>query len=199
MSEKLSWKACFRFPLENAEARHDVFVGACWLLLPLFGWILNLGHRLDVVYRLYHDEPPWFRGFSPWGKTFRRGLRAFTAITTYLSPAAAFALVATVTWSWVWWVPSGVLFVWAIFSLPGGMTYNAAFGDITYLYRPDLAFRRAIEGGWLYLEAWAIAITAILLSLLGLLALGVGFLVTSVWAWMVVGYAFSKALSLRME
>ena len=77
------------------------------------------------------------------------------------------------------------------------MTYNAAFHDISYLYRPDRAFARAWEGGKDYLWAWIIALSAILISFLGLLALGIGFLYTSVWAWMVVGYAFSRALSLR--
>ena len=41
-------------------------VGAALLLLMLPGWILNLGHRLEVVYRIYHRQPPVFRGFRPW-------------------------------------------------------------------------------------------------------------------------------------
>ena len=59
------------------------------------------------------------------------------------------------------------------------------------------ALRRALEGGWAYAWAWVIALSAVTLSSLGLLLLGVGFFYTSVWAWMVVGYAFSRALSLR--
>ncbi len=39
-----------------------------------------------------------------------------------------------------------------------------------------------------------IALLAIVLSLTGLLLAGVGFLFSSVWAWSVVGYAFSQAL-----
>lgn len=196
MSE-LGWRACFSFPLQDEEARRDVLIGAALLLIPLIGWIFNLGHRLDVVHRLFHHDPPWFRGFAPWGLTFKRGLMAATAITLYLSPAIVFALTAWYTDALYLFAPAGVCFVLAIYALPGGMTYNAAYGDIRYLYRPDKAFARAREGGMLYLRAWAIALAAISLSLLGLLALGLGFLVTSVWAWMVVGYAFSKALSLK--
>jgi len=92
--------------------------------------------------------------------------------------------------------PTGLFFVLAIYILPGGMTYNAAFNDISYLYRPDRALVRAFEGGTAYLHAWLISPTAIALSFLGLLALGIGFFYTSVWAWMVAGYAFSRALSL---
>lgn len=82
------------------------------------------------------------------------------------------------------------------FSLPGGMTYNAAFDDISYLYRPDRAFRRAVAGGGAYLRAWLIGASAILLSTLGIAACGIGFFYTSVWAWSVVGYAFSRSLVL---
>jgi hypothetical protein len=170
-------------------------VGGLWLLLTLPGWILNLGHRLNVVARLHSGEVPYFRGFDPLGATFVRGLRAFAAISVYLSPSAVCMGagwlmerdVALLTLG-------GVLFVLAIFALPGGMTYNAAFDDLSYLYRPDRAFRRAVQGGRAYLKAWSIAMAAVSLSLLGLLALGVGFLFTSVWAWSVVGHAFARAL-----
>lgn len=198
-----SLRDSFLFPIATPEGRHDVLVGGLLLTTLLIGWILNLGHRLDVVRRLYYGERPYFRGFAPWGHTFRRGLRAFAAITLYLSPSvalggAAWGAVAAGS------TPAGgalaglaaLAFVLAIYALPGGMTYNAVFDDLSYLYRPDRALRRALEGGTAYLRAWGIGLLAIVLSLLGLLALGVGFFVTSVWAWSVVGYAFSHALVL---
>ena len=167
------------------------------LLIPLVGWVLNMGHRLDVVYRIYHQEPPYYRGFAPWRRTFVRGLKAATAILVYLSPAIAFGTAAWLTWDWRLLLAAAGFFAAGVFILPGGMTYNAAFDDISYLYRPDRALQRALEGGRDYLWAWVVALSAICLSLLGLLGLGVGFFYTSVWAWMVVGYAFSRTLSLR--
>jgi len=213
-----SFRECFSFPLSTPEARRDVWTGGLVLLalLPI-GWVLNLGHRLDVVYRVCHREPPYFRGFAPWTATFRRGLTAFVAIALYLSPSIAFAAAthlfaaegqgidAAVSNPGSWSpgaasiacaVASLATFAIAIYALPGGMTYNAAYGDISYLYRPDKAIRRAIDGGKAYAWAWLIAATAMLLSLAGLVAFGVGFFFTSVWAWSVVGYAFSKALAL---
>lgn len=206
MRRRPSLKESFLFPVSTPEARRDVFVGGLLLTTLLLGWILNLGHRLDVVQRLYHGERPYFRGFAPWGRTFRRGLRAFAAISLYLAPAA---LVAALAWAaegagnriialGLWAFAMG-LFGLAIFVLPGGMTYNAAFDDLSYLYRPDKALRRALEGGAAYLRAWGIALLAILLSFVGLLALGVGFFVTSVWAWSVVGHAFSQALIISLR
>lgn len=195
-----SWRECFAFPLSTPQARRDVFTGGALLFLLLIGWVFNLGHRLDVVYRVYHDEPPYYRGFAPWGHTFLRGLRAFTAIATYLSPSV---LLGGFTWwlqhsghtpvSLVTGILAACCFVLAVYVLPGGMTYNAAFHDISYLYRPDKAFRRAVAGGRAYVWAWLIALTAVSLSFLGLLAGGIGFFFTSVWAWSVVGFAFSNA------
>ena len=169
--------------------------GTLLFLLPV-GWVLNLGHRLDVVYRIYHQKDPIFTGFSPWVPCFVRGLKATTAIVVYLSTSVVFAIAAYQFMPWLWW-PAGVAFVLGVYILPGGMTYNAAFDDIRYLYRPDKALARAIDGGRGYLHAWLIALAAISLSMLGIVLLGVGFFYTSVWAWTVVGHAFSMSLSLR--
>jgi hypothetical protein len=193
----LKARDCFRFPVATPEARRDLLVGGLLMFTLLPGWILNLGHRLGTVQRLFHGESPSFRGFAPWGHTFVRGLTAWLAIAVYLSPAALLGAGAWLRGSVALAIAAGVAFALGVFSLPGGMTYNAAYGDIRYLYRPDRAFRRAVAGGRAYLHAWAIAAAAIALSLLGLLAGGVGFFWTSVWAWNVVGYAFSSALALR--
>ncbi len=200
----VTWREAFRFPIENAAGRRDTAVGGTVLFVPPVGWILNLGHRLDVVYRLAQGSPPYFRGFTPWTQTFKRGLQAFFAIVAYLSPSGIVGTAALARWyvdgvdtaTVVLAAVSTVLFVLAIFTLPGGMTINGARRDMSYLYRPDKAFRRAQEGGRRYLKSWAIALSAISLSFVGTLGLGVGYLYTSVWAWQVVGYAFSRALVL---
>jgi hypothetical protein len=191
-----SWRTSFAFPLSTPEARRDLVVGGTLLFLLPVGWILNLGHRLDVVHRIYHQKHPIFRGFSPWLGCFTRGLKAVTAIVIYLSASIVLAIAAYRIMPWLWW-PAGVAFVLGVYILPGGMTYNAAFDDIRYLYRPDKALARAIDGGRGYLHAWLIALVAISLSMLGLLFMGVGVFYTSIWAWMVVGHAFSVSLSLR--
>lgn len=195
---QLTLRECFAFPFAAPRGVADTVEGALWLLTLPIGWVLNLGHRLDVVHRLFHDKPPYFQGFRPYGRTFVRGLKAALAIAVYLCPAVLLSLlVLFVQDTTVQMLAGGaavVCFVLAVFSLPGGMTYNAAFNDLTYLYRPDKAFRRARQGGRLYLKAWGIALLAVSLSFLGLLAFGIGFLFTSVWAWQVVGFAFSRAI-----
>jgi hypothetical protein len=202
--ESVTWSEAFRFPIKTTSRRRDVLIGGTVLFIPPVGWILNLGHRLDVVYRLAEDSPPYFRGFKPWTQTFKRGLRAFFAIVAYLSPSGIVGVSALSRWyvagadtvAWGLAVISTLLFLLAIFTLPGGMTINAARRDMSYLYRPDKAFRRALEGGRRYLKSWAIALSAIGLSFVGVIGLGIGYLYASVWAWSVVGYAFSRALVL---
>jgi hypothetical protein len=195
----LSYRECFRFPVSTPEARRDLLIGGIWLFALPIGWILNLGHRLDVVRRLHAGEIPVFGGFSPYGRTFFRGLKPLLAILLYLFPGTAVAWIAYSlpgTARIVLAALATMLIVIGVFALPGGMTLNAVSDDVSYLYRPDRSLRRAIDGGQKYLHAWRIGLSAVALSFLGLFAVGVGFLFASVWAWQVVGYAFSRALIL---
>ena len=96
MRENLSFIHCFSFPFSTPQARKDWLWGSLLLCTLLIGWILNLGHRLDVVHRLYHNQPPYYRGFHPVKQTFVRGLQAFLAITVYLCPAMIIASLSYV-------------------------------------------------------------------------------------------------------
>ncbi len=183
----------FKFPVATAEARRDLFMGGIRLFTLVFGWIVNLGHRLEVVRRLALHDPPFFRGFRPFGRLFSRGCAAALAILAYLAPAAAAAACAPEPVSLPSLIASALFFL-AIFALPAGMTLYAARGDASLLVRPDRALARAVRGGRAYFSAWGIGGLAVALSFLGSAALGVGFFFTSVWAWQVVGYAFARAL-----
>jgi hypothetical protein len=200
LPERLTVRDAFLFPVATKEARRDVLIGGLLLALLLIGWILNLGNRLNVVSRLSADDRPYFRGFRPWGRTFRRGSVSFATISGYLAPAGALALLS------VWFFRTGspaayacgivavAAFGVAVFTLPGCMTVYAVEGDASVLRRPLAAFARVWRHRRTYLFAWWIALLSVGLSFAGLLAAGVGFLFTSVWAWDVVGYAFTVAL-----
>jgi hypothetical protein len=178
-----------------------VLIGGCLLILLLLGWILNLGNRLNVVSRFSVDDRPYFRGFKPWGYTFKRGCVSFLAISSYLAPAAILGLAAFFcrqkdiplgrnTFAGL----SALAFCMGVFTLPGCMTVYAVEDDPAVLRKPGVAFSRAWHHRDAYLFAWWIALLSILLSLLGILAAGIGFFFTSVWAWDVVGYAFTVAM-----
>jgi hypothetical protein len=203
LPQQLTLRESFRFPLDTTEGRRDMVIGGFTLLLLLpFGWILNLGARLDVVHRLYTGDQPYFRGFTPWWHTFKRGCISAFAIFCYLLPATicfAITLALFLRDGWVPqlllpFVPGACLFILAIFTLPGCMTVYACEKSTAVLRSPLRAFQRAWQQRQIYLHAWLIAITAITISLFGLLFFVVGFLFTSVWAWEVVGYAFTVAM-----
>jgi hypothetical protein len=198
---QLTLADAFRFPVATKDARRDVLIGGSLLFLLIVGWILNLGNRLNVVMRFSADDRPYFRGFRPWGYTFTRGCVSFATISCYLAPAAALGIAAF--WCrqngiafghYACAVLSALAFVLGVFTLPGCMTVYAVEGDSRVLRRPIAAFQRAWSHRRMYLFAWWIATASIVLSFVGLLGLGIGFFFTSVWAWDVVGYAFTVAL-----
>lgn len=79
--------------------------------------------------------------------------------------------------------------------MPGYMTHYCRSYDAREIFDPFRAFNRILQGGRLYWKAWAIALCALAISFLGLLALGIGFLVTSVWFWQVAGFSFASVFT----
>lgn len=58
---------------------------------------------------------------------------------------------------------------------------------------------RVREGGLAYWRAWSIVLPTMFVSFLGLLAFGVGFLVTSVWSWQVAAFCFASVFTQRLD
>lgn len=88
-----------------------------------------------------------------------------------------------------------VLLLFAAVAIPGYMTHYCRSYDAREIFDPFRAFNRILQGGRLYWKAWAIALCALAISFLGLLALGIGFLVTSVWFWQVAGFSFASVFT----
>jgi len=89
------------------------------------------------------------------------------------------------------------LLLGATIAIPGYMSHYCREFDTAEIYDPFRALRRCMQGGIAYWHAWLIALTALMVSFVGLLALGVGFLVTSVWFWQVAGFSFASVLTQR--
>ncbi|HEX8692902.1 MAG TPA: DUF4013 domain-containing protein [Longimicrobium sp.] len=193
----LSPGTSFRFPLQSREGRREVLWGAFLLVaLPGVGWLLNMGHRVAFVHRMLHGEPPWpaWRGY---GRLLRHGLVTFGGMLYYYAPAGAIGYAAWRLGSVPLGAAAGVLAVLATLAIPGYMTHYCREFDVREIYNPARALSRALQGGRDYWRAWGIALAALALSFLGLLALGVGFLVTSVWFWQVAGFSFASVFAHR--
>jgi len=80
-------------------------------------------------------------------------------------------------------------------AVPGFMSHYCLAFDVREIFDPLRALRRVFEGGPAYWKAWGIVLLGLVLSFAGLLALGVGFLFTSVWFWQVAGFSFATVFS----
>ena len=194
LSTPLRLGSAFRFPLQSAIARREVVIGALWLLVPIVGWILNMGHRIAMTHRMQHGEPAW-PAWSDYPALLKHGTITLLGMIEYHLPAVVCELAA-----WYYDAPAlhivaALLWVIATVAVPGYMSHYCFTLDPREVFDPIRAMRRVIEGGAAYWHAWSIALAALFLSFLGLAAFGVGFLFTSVWFWQVAGFSFATVFT----
>lgn len=190
LSCPLRLESAFRFPLQNAAARREVFVDALWLLVPFVGWVLNMGHHIEMVHRMQHGQPAW-PAWNNKRQLLRDGLVTLLGMIEYHTPAV---LIAFAGWYWnlsILYIPAALLWLLATIAVPGYMSHYCVARDPGEVFNPMKAMRRVFETGPGYWHAWLIALSALVFSFMGLLAFGVGFLVTSVWFWQVAGFSFA--------
>ncbi|MBV1859250.1 MAG: DUF4013 domain-containing protein [Nannocystaceae bacterium] len=194
LTTTLSIGASFRFPLQSARSRREILVGAALLLIPLVGWLLNMGHRIQMVQQMQRGEPAW-PAWHSWGTLLRHGTITFVAMLYYHAPASlCFGLGAALGVPWLHLL-GAALWIGATALVPGFMTQYCLTEDVGSMFNPLQSLRRVREGGRAYWHAWSVAVAALLLSFVGLLGLGVFFLVTSVWFWQVAGFSFATVFS----
>lgn len=188
----------FRFPLQSAASRRDILIGGLWLLVPVVGWLMNMGHRIVVVHRMHAGESPW----PAWGDPLallRHGVLTFLGMVWYGWPGVT--LIAAGAWlrQPALLCLGVVLWLLAVVAIPGYMTHDCKALDPREIFDPVRALSRVRQGGRAYWRAWSIVVPAMLLSFVGLLGLGVGFLFTSVWFWQVAAFSFATVFTQRFE
>jgi hypothetical protein len=192
----LTVRNAFLFPLQTAASRAELVVGGVLLLLPFVGWLLNMGHRIQMVHAMQEGRTPW-PAWRAWPRLLRHGTVTWLGMVYYYIPSLA------AVWAHDRYGGSGfaaaavVLFLGATVAIPGYMTHYCRRFELREIFHPLVALRRSLEGGRMYWRAWAIALLGLALSFLGLLLLGIGFLFTSVWFWQVAGYAFANVFTNR--
>ncbi len=195
---ELTFPSAFRYPLQSDLARREILWGALLLLIPGIGWLLNMGHRIQMVHQMQHGQEAW-PAWHHYPRLFRSGLVTFLGMLYYYTPGLCLGDAA-----WRLRRPSLALLAFgllvaATLAIPGYMTFYCHDFDAREIFNPLRALRRALEGGALFWKAWAIALSGLALSFGGLLLFGVGFLVTSVWFWQLAGYSFACVFSRRLE
>ena len=197
LSTPLSIRSSFRFPLQSAASRREVLWGAALIaLLPGIGWLLNMGHRIMVVHRMQRGQPPW-PAWRDYGKLLRHGLITAGGMIYYYLPGLIIAYAAWSLRSATLGLGAGAFLLGATIAIPGYMSHYCRQFDPAEIYNPFRALRRCMQGGAAYWRAWLITFAALTISFVGLLALGVGFLVTSVWFWQAAGFSFASVFTQR--
>jgi len=194
----LRLRSAFAFPLQTRESRREVLVGAVLLLLPGVGWLFNMGHRIQMVHNMQAGVAPWpsWRGY---GRLLKYGTITFLGMLEYYLPALAVGFLARWKDSTALLAAAVLLGAGATVAIPGYMSHYCRRFDAREVFDPARALRRVRQGGRAYWRAWGITLAALAVSFVGLLGLGVGFLVTSVWFWQVAGYSFATVFSQRFD
>jgi hypothetical protein len=190
----LSLHGAWRFPLREPEGRKDLLIGAALLLLPIIGWLLNMGHRVQMTHRMQQRETPWPAWGAP-GQLLKHGLITAAGMLYYFTPGLL------LLWLGRGYLPlaiiAAVLLAAAVCAIPGYMSHYCVRFDAREIFNPFRALGRSLEGGAQYWKAWGIVLCTLAFSFLGLLAAGVGFLVTSVWFWQVAAFCFASVFTQR--
>lgn len=198
LATPLSLKTAFLFPLQSPLARKEVLIGALWLLVPVVGWVLNMGHRIAMTHRMQHGQPAW-PAWRDYPSLLRHGTITLLGMIEYHLPAVICEFIAWYTgMAWLR-VVAAVLWLVATIAVPGYMSHYCYTLDPREVFDPLRAMRRVLQGGRAYWHAWLIAAAAMACSFLGLLAFGAGFLVTSVWFWQVAGFSFATVFTNRFK
>ncbi|MBZ9712803.1 hypothetical protein [Deinococcus multiflagellatus] len=202
LATPLSLRTSFRFPVQHAQARREVLVGAALLLVFPLGWLLNMGHRILMVHAMHTGRPAWptwpaWGEWGRWAELLRHGWLTFLGMVQYHSPAVVAEALAWQLHSPALHGLAALLWLLATAAVPGYMTHYCRALDPREIFDPWRALRRVREGGRAYWHAWGIALCALACSFLGVLVGGVGFLVSSVWFWQVAGFSFATVFTQR--
>jgi len=194
----LGLQSAFAFPLQTRESRKELLIGAALLLLPVVGWLLNMGHRVQMVHNMQTGASPW-PAWRQYRRLLKYGTVTFLGMLQYHLPAILVGAWAWQTGSTVLGILAAGLWALAMVAVPGFMSHYCLRFDAGEVFNPAKALGRVAQGGRGYWHAWSIALAALAVSFLGLLGLGVAFLLTSVWFWQVAGFSFATVFSQRFD
>ena len=122
LHSELTFRNSFKFPIQNALARREVLFGAVLVLVPLVGWLLNMGHRIEMVHRMHHEQPAW-PSWNNYGRLLRSGIITFLGMVYYYLPGAVLGIISFHTRQPWLGVLASVLLLLATVAIPGYMTH----------------------------------------------------------------------------
>lgn len=197
LDSPLTLKNALLYPLQSPASRRDALIGALWLLVPVVGWLMNMGHRIVATNRALRGENPW----PAWGTSgiFRHGLVTFAGMVVYHAPSTVCFILADWTQSPALYVIAILLWLAGTCVVPGYMTRYCVDFDAKQVFNVARSVRAVLRAGPAYFHAWAIVLVLLAASFLGLFLLGVGFLFTSVCFWQSAAFCFANVMKRRLD
>lgn len=122
LQSELSFRSSFRYPLQTNLARKELVWGAVLVLVPVVGWLLNMGHRIEMVHNMHHGREAW-PAWRNYPRLFKSGLVTFLGMLYYYAPGFLIAYLGRALRLPLLYVVAGVLMVGATIAIPGYMTH----------------------------------------------------------------------------
>jgi hypothetical protein len=198
LDSPLTLKNSFLFPLQSSISKKEIVIGGLYLLVPVYGWILNMGHRIVMTHQMQHGESAWPAWKHP-KQLFKHGLLTFLGMVQYHTPAVVCEFIGKYYHFPSLNIIGIILWIMATIIVPGYMSHYCLHYDAREIFDPRKAVKRVFQLGTPYFHAWFIALCALILSFTGLIFGGIGFLFTSVWFWQVAGFSFATAFSQKYK
>ena len=189
---KFGLKHSLKFPLQSSSSRHEVLVGGLWLLVPVYGWILNLGHRVIYTNKLLSGNDP-FPAWSSKRSMFYHGMVTLTGMVVYHIPGSLVILAGQILNNSMLLLAGVALWLLGTMVIPGYMTRYCINFNKSVIFDLAGCLKEIHRMGKYYWMAWIYVFVGLLISFSGLLLFGLGFLFTSVYFWHVAAYSFASA------
>jgi hypothetical protein len=208
----------FTFVFDDEDWIVKILIAAAILLVgSLFSWVLLIplflafailgGYQIEIMRRVIQGDSNPLPAWDNWGDLIVDGIKVIVIGIVYALPAIIISVCLG--------VPSGLLgedapglsslfgilgsclsFVWAIVMsivLPAALAFFVADGEMSAAFRfgDVLAFTR--DNLSTYLITFVMSWVAYIIGSLGSIVCGVGALVTTPYAYMVVGHLYGQA------
>jgi hypothetical protein len=190
----LTLRNAWVFPIQNAVARRELLLGGLFFVVPPAGWVLNMGHRMQMVHQ-FHRRLPIRPAWHNWSGLILHGLAGLLAFLMYGGPGFAVAAIGLILASPLLAFVGSALFICGVYLIPCFMTAYCREFDIREIVDPRRALPRLRSVGPQYRRAWLYVLMSAAASLLGFLFMGVGIFWTTVWNWQVAAFCFCHVFS----
>ncbi len=206
----------FTYAFEDTDWLKKVGIAALVFLIPIVGGIIVMGWALEITRRVINDDPQPLPDWSDFGGYLGKGFKAFVVSLVYALPvllvvgcgqlvmfgagtalsesdpdlAGTVAMIVSLCMSCLA----------LIFGILAGLMVPPALGNLASTDELGAAFRfgevfgllRAAIGPYL-LSLLIIAVTALVLSPIGVLLFGIGVLLTSAYLQLLSGHLYGQA------